>query len=210
MTVTGRVLLETALRAPMAERGWRPRAKGWFTRDLGAGALAVVAASTHGEGMAAGTRMGTAYVGVRLDAVQPVVATLTDVKDDGYRFRMATSNIGYVLPERRWRDWYVDAAAADRAAAEIAALTETHVVPYLLRLRDDTDLLIEGVRHSAAMTTSIGFVTIAVLLAHAGRRDEAYRMAHDAFAETGDEQAAWAVERRTAAARLVEWLDAAE
>ena len=38
---TGRVLLEQALRAPMAEHGWRPRAAGWSRRTLGGGALGV-------------------------------------------------------------------------------------------------------------------------------------------------------------------------
>jgi len=56
---TGRKLIETALRPPMRERGWTPRASGWFTRTAGPGALGVVAVGVASKYAAPGTAMAT-------------------------------------------------------------------------------------------------------------------------------------------------------
>ena len=128
---TGRKLAEMALREPMRSIGWQPRAAGWFTRQIAVGFLGVSAVGSASRYSDPGTAEIMLYVGIRDEATERVVSRLCDLNDDVYRQRTASTPIGYLLPDNRWRDWHVTPATAVEVAGELAALVERHGEPYL-------------------------------------------------------------------------------
>jgi hypothetical protein len=65
---SGRVLAQAALREPMQAIGWRPHAAGWFTRQVAAGFLGVIALGAASEHSRPGTAQITVRVGIRVGA----------------------------------------------------------------------------------------------------------------------------------------------
>jgi hypothetical protein len=104
----------------MRSIGWQPRAAGWFTRQVAEGFLGVIAIGVATMECAAGTARITLYVGIRDKANEEVVAKLCGAKDGGYRQRSLVTSIGYLMPERPWRQWVITPADADTVANELA------------------------------------------------------------------------------------------
>lgn len=131
--------------------------------------LAFTVATKHaprGEGSVA------AYVGLRIDAVEERVAALRKEADGGYRSRTTAAMVGSLMPGRS-PQWWVDANHAEALASEIATAVEDYGVPYLAALEADADLLLDGIRGSAAWMQSTGRTRFVVALEHLGRHDEA-------------------------------------
>jgi hypothetical protein len=76
--VTGRRVAEDALRGPMTEAGWQSRAAGWFTQSLGPDHLGVVALGVTSKYAPAGAADVTAYLGLRVEAVEAVVSDICE------------------------------------------------------------------------------------------------------------------------------------
>ena len=206
---TGRELAVRALREPMVELGWRPRAAGWFTTAIAAGRTGVLAVGAAAEHAAPGTAQVTLHVHLRCEDVQPPVRELTGdtTPDGGYRSTTAVTSIGYLMPEPTWRTWSVTPSSAAAVAAELAAATRDAARPWLERLSADPGLLIGAVSASPAMTSAAGPCTVAVLLPRLGRPDEGWAFMAERLARLGDRTDPAADHLRRTADRLRGWLD---
>ena len=75
--------------------GWPPRAAGWFTMQITAGFLGVVALGSASRYSGPGTAEITLHVSIRDEAVEAVVSQLCG---EGYRQRTASGGIGTCCP----------------------------------------------------------------------------------------------------------------
>jgi hypothetical protein len=207
--VTGRQLIQRALRTPMQEAGWTARAAGWFTRAIAPGYTGVLATGTASEHEPAGTVTATLHVGLRREDVEPVVRELCWITwpDGGYRSRTVNTSIGYLMPEATWRTWFVAPDTADAVAAELTGLVGRHALPYLERLAADPEQLIQAVRTSRHWSSADGPCTLAVCLALEGRPDEGWTFVQERVALLGSESSPGAEHLRDMAAGLRGWLD---
>ena len=130
---TGRAAIHAALKAPLQADGWRPRAAGWFTREVGGPWLGVLAVSTATKYSPAGHADATVHVGHHHKQVESEVARLTGVAPS-YRLRTFLTSIGYLMPQRRWTEWAVDSADAAPTAAAMADAIHRYAEPYLARV----------------------------------------------------------------------------
>jgi hypothetical protein len=105
--------------------------------------------------------------------VEREVATLCGVQDQGYRSTTATTSIGYLMPNRQWREWPATPALVDEVAVEMAEATRDYASPYLTRLATDSRLLLDAIEASPAYSTALGLCRVVVLLARMGELDEA-------------------------------------
>lgn len=135
--MTGRRAIAEALREPMRRRGWTPRASGWFTRPISATQVGVVAVGAATEHSQPGAALATIYVHLRDQVIEIEVAQLTGSKDDGYRSTTAVTSLGYLMPEKRWREWTVSESNAEELAVDWAAAVETFALPHLERLSSE-------------------------------------------------------------------------
>jgi hypothetical protein len=170
---TGRALAEAALREPMRAIGWQPRAAGWFTRQITAGYLGVVAVGSASGHSSPGTAQIMLHVGIRHEDTEQVASQLCGLNDQGYRQRTVTAGIGYLLPDRSWRQWEITPGNAGEVARQLAAHVQSYAEPYLHRLSSDHSELLTAARNSPAYSQSIGVCRVAVLLARHQGRDEA-------------------------------------
>jgi hypothetical protein len=209
--VTGRQLIERALRGPLQEAGWTPRAADWFTRAIAPGYTGVLATGTASEHSPTGTATATLYVGLRREDVEKVVRELCRIpgSDGGYRSRTVVTSIGYLMPEATWRMWFVAPDTADAVATELATLVARHAQPYLERLAGP-DQLIEAVRATGLRVSANGPCRLAVLLALEGRPEEGWDFVQERLALLGSRTDAAAVQLRDMAARLRSWLESAQ
>ena len=130
---TGRSLIEQALREPIRSIGWQPRAAGWFTRELDGEWLGVLAVGVAVQGQPTGHALATVHVGARHQGVEETVAELCGIKPS-YRVRTLVTSIGYLMPERSWREWPVAPGTASSVAARIAAAVSEYGHPCLARV----------------------------------------------------------------------------
>jgi hypothetical protein len=209
--VTGRQLIERALRTPMQDAGWTPRAAGWFTRAITPGYTGVLAASAASEHAPTGTAYVTLFVGLRREDVEPVVRELCRIpgSDGGYRSRTVITSIGYLMPEPTWRTWFVAPDTADAVAAELTDLVARHAQPYLDRLAADPEQLVEAVRATRHWSSASGPCTLAVCLARAGRPEEGWAFVQERRALLGSRTDVAGGQLRDMAGRLRNWLDLA-
>jgi hypothetical protein len=209
---TGQQLIERALRIPLQDAGWTPRAAGWFTRAIAPGYTGVLAASTASEHSPTGTGMATLYVGLRREDVEPVVRELCRIpgSDGGYRSRTVITTIGYLMPEPTWRTWFVAPDTADAVAVELSTLVARHAQPYLERLAADPDQLIEAVRTTRHWSSADGPCTLAVLLALEGRPEEGWAFVQERLSLLGAQTNPFAEHMRDMAGRLRTWLDSGQ
>jgi hypothetical protein len=117
--------------------GWRPRAAGWFTRQITAGYLGVVALGSASAHSRPGTAEIMLHVGIRDEATEQVASQLCGLKDEGYRQRTATAGIGYLLPDRSWRQWEITPGNTGELARQLAAHVQRYAEPYLHQLSSD-------------------------------------------------------------------------
>lgn len=204
--LTGRRLIDQACRLPMVRTGWNSRASGWFTLPVAEGYLGVVAIGIASEHSATGEAEAIAYVGVRDDATERITCQLCDMKDRGYQQRTAVRSIGYLMPDKRWREWQVTSATAAGVAQELTEAVNTSAVPFLRELARDPLQLIGAARESAAMIQAPGRCRVAVLLARARQVDEALAFAAESPDRAGDQDAAWAVAERSWTSAFAHWI----
>lgn len=205
----GRILAQRALREPMRGIGWRPRAAGWFTREVAPGFLGVVAVGSASAHSMPGTARITLHVGVRDEVVEPLASQLCGLTDSGYQQRTATVGIGYLLPDSSWREWEITSHNAGPLAHDLASLIPAHAEPYLRRLASDHAALLDAATSSPSSSQMIGVCRGAVLLARYSGRDHAIVFLRDRMAGLGTRTDAAAELERQAAVRVSEWLTAA-
>ncbi|HEX6758819.1 MAG TPA: hypothetical protein VF086_10495 [Propionibacteriaceae bacterium] len=138
---TGRQLAERTLRPLMEEVAWRPRAAGWFTKQVAPGFLGVISVDVASKGYTKGSGTISLFVGLRDEALEPVVAKLCATEDHAYQGRTVVRYIGYVMPERTFLKWYIDADVADEVCAELVRHVVNHADPYLAGLTSDQNAL---------------------------------------------------------------------
>ncbi len=203
---TGRQTAERALRAPLTAAGWDARAAGWFTRAVGPDHLGVLALGSASEHTQPGTALVTIHVGVRQESVEGVVAALEESKAGDYRDRTAVTSIGYLMPERRWRDWLIDGDTADRAAVEMCDAVTTYAEPWLVRMTTDTDGLLSGVKAAPSFAQSTGLIRYTVLLVLSGQADAARAFLSQRSQGLEDRTDPAADKERRAISTLLAWL----
>jgi len=204
--VTGRKLIETALRAPMRERGWTPRASGWFTRATGPGALWVVAVGVASKCAAPGTAMATAHVHFRDAELEAQVAGLCGWQDQGYRTTTGTTSIGYLMPDACWHEWHVEPDTADAVAHDVAQAVQTYAEPYLRELAEDPRCLLASIVASPSYLIAHGLARAVVLLGREGQLGEASEFLGQRLAALASRTDAAAAEERRVADLLHGWL----
>lgn len=161
---TGRELAEQALREPMQEHGWSPRAAGWFTRDVDEGYVGVASFAAASKNAAAGTARLVPYIGVRDEQTEAVVARL-NARRDGYRQTTTTINVGYVTPSASWCERLITSDNSVAVASELAAVMTVDGLAHLQEVAADPAALLRAVQRSPAYSTAVGRCRFAVLLA---------------------------------------------
>jgi hypothetical protein len=204
---TGKALAEATLREPMRAVGWRPRASGWFTEQIAAGHLGVAALGSASRYARPGTAFITWYIGIRDEAVEPLVSELCGLKDGRYRQRTAFGGIGYLLPDCRWREWEITLDNASELAQQLAELVPRYAEPYLHRLASDDAALLTAAKQSAG-DDSTGTCRVAVLLAKHPGRDEALAFLRERIDRLGTRTDPAAGFERQAIVRARAWLAA--
>ena len=204
--VTGRRVAEDALRGPMTEAGWQSRAAGWFSRSLGPDHLGVVAVGVASKYASAGAADVTAYVGLRVEAVEAVVSNICESKRTDYRERTAVTGLGYLMPENRWREWPIDAESATSVAIELCNAIESSGLPWLRTLATDADELLAQIKASPGFDQATGLTRYAVILAQAGRVDDAMGSVNERSAALEGRSDPAAEVTRRAIDRLRGWL----
>lgn len=169
--LTGRQLTEQTLRPRMQRVGWKPRAAGWSTKQIGPGLLGVVAVDAASKGYERGSASISLHAGLRDQEVEPVVAMCCGLPDHSYQQRTVNRYIGYVMPGRTFLAWDIDEQVADGVCAELARDVVDHAEPYLRGLAQDPEALV-----AEAATTGFGWrnhCRVAVLTFRLGGRDAA-------------------------------------
>lgn len=202
---TAERFLQDALSGPMIEIGWRPRASGWFTLDLGEGFLGVTALGVASRRSPAGNGAATLYVGLRVERIEHTVEEIRGQRGN-YRDRTAGTSIGYLSAEQTWLEWQVDESNAQAVARELARRVSTYAMPYLTELANDPGKLIQAARSSASFVQDVGKCRVAVLLAEHAGPSEADRFLDQAEADLGDRQDPAAEMVREMARRTRGWL----
>jgi hypothetical protein len=188
--------------------GWEPRAAGWFTKQIAPGFVGVIAAGSASAHSMPGTARITLHVGIRDQTVEPLAAQLCEQRDSGYRQRTATVGIGYLLPDRSWREWEITSHNAGPLAHDLASLVPAHAEKYLRRLASEHAALLEAAKSSPSSSQVIGVCRIAVLLARYSSRDHAITFLRQRMDGLGTRTDAAAALERQAAVRVSEWLAA--
>ena len=138
---TARRAVTDELHPLLAADGWRSRASGWWSRDLGSGWSAVVALGVSVEHSPTGEGRATLHIGARADALEDQVATICG-SPASYQQRTINKSIGYLMPEAGWREWLVAPSTTDAVAREIAAVLQVHGVPFLRSVVADPDAIL--------------------------------------------------------------------
>ena len=170
---TGGKLIQAALRDPMSQVGWTPRAAGWYTRSVAAGAFGVLAVGVASEHSAPGEATATIYVHFRDEQLELAVADVAGSREQGYKTTTATTSIGYLMPAARWCEWNVSAENVDAIAAEMADAVRTYAEPHLRALVADPQLLLAAIASSPSYATSTGLARAVLLMRRTGRSLEA-------------------------------------
>lgn len=140
--LTGRQRAEQTLRPLMQEIGWKPRAAGWFTKQMAPGLLGVVAVDAASKGYERGSASISLHVGLRDQETEPVVANCCGIDDHAYQRRTVNRYIGYVMPERTFLKWDIDMVVADPVCAELVRHVVAYAEPYLRGLAQDPQVLL--------------------------------------------------------------------
>ena len=197
----GRKLIQVALRGPLLEQGWTPRAAGCFTRLVAPGALGVLAVGVASEHSAPGSARATLHVHLRDEQLEADVAHLTGGRDQGYRTPTATTSIGYLMPAARWHEWNVGPDSADAVASEMAEAADAYSEPHLRALVADPLALLAARASSASFASPIGRARAVLLLRRTGQGLEAAEFLERRVSELAARSGAAAeMERRVIAA----------
>lgn len=194
------------MREPMLARGWTPRAAGWFTRSVGQGQLGVVSVGVASKHATPGTATATAYVHFRDDEIEAEVERLCGWQGRGYQTTTATTSIGYLMPDPRWQEWFVEPESVASVGDEIADAVRTYAQPHLAMLAEDPHLLLASIQSSPAYATAPGLARAALLLSRLGGNADAGELVGQRLALVGARVDAAAVEERRVADLLRGWL----
>ena len=176
---TAKKLFDEALKSPMRDVGWTPRAAGWFTREVGPEHLAVLATSVATAHASPGEGQATGHLGLRVEQVEQTVSHLLARKDEGYKARTTTTPLGYVSTQHRWLEWAITGPSVERIAQEVAQLVATEGWAFVSALANDPDAMVNAVKAAPSFGQASGFARAVVLLAHLGRDDEAQQVIED-------------------------------
>jgi hypothetical protein len=204
---TAKALLNTAMKEPMSAAGWTPKAAGWFVRPVTSDVVAVASTSVATAHAHPGEGQATVHVGLRVEPVEQAVSSLLGDNDGGYKSRTVTTPLGYVTPEKRWREWQVSVRETDAVATEMASLLATDGWAYISALAADSGALLAATRDSPAMSQSVGLARLVVLLHRFGRSDEARRTVWERQEQLTSRSDAAANDQRETATSLLAWLD---
>jgi hypothetical protein len=207
---TGRKLIQEALREPMRQLGWTPRAAGWFTKDHAPEVVGIIAVGTASQHHAPGSVSATLYVHLRDERVEQLVSRICGTTDAGYRTATATSSIGYLMPEAAWREWLVAPNNVDAVAREMANAADMYVDPYLSQLANDPQRLLEAVTKSAAYSTALGLCRAVVLLEQMGDQQGALTVLDEWLLALGVRADPAAQRVRESADSLRRWLESGD
>ena len=202
---TGRQLIERAARLSMGRAGWKPRAAGWFTRRVADGFLASVGIGIASKHHRAGEAEATAYVGLRVEAIERATSELCGFPDRGYEQRTAVSPIGYLMPENRWRAWLVNSATAEAVAEQLAEAVMDYGLPYCEKLAANPAEIVEALRHSATGVGPPGECRQALALIGLGRFEEALAFVASCEEEVQGKEGQWAEQERSWLAAFKRW-----
>jgi hypothetical protein len=125
-----------ALGPRLAELGFKKRAGEVYTLPLSdevLGWLGLNRATRHHQ---PGEVEINPVVGIRNQQVERLVAELQGEKFHGYSPPTASSPLGYLFPEPRYRSWIFAPDRGDGPAADLASAVATHAMPFIRSLTD--------------------------------------------------------------------------
>ncbi len=126
--------------------------------------------------------------------------------DHGYQTTTATTSIGYLMPDARWHEWFVESESVVCVGDEIADAVRTYAQPHLAMLAEDPHLLLASIQSSPAYATARGLARAALLLSRLGDNADAGELVSQRLALVGARMDAAAVEERRVADLLRGWL----
>ncbi len=152
---SGREVAESALAPVLTAVGWKARAAGWFTKEVGPGATGVLAVSVASKHHAAGSASVTLIVGLRDEATEEVVEQVSGPSSPRYAGRTWITPLGHLLPSGDYRagERDFDEQNAAEKAEELAQLLATDAEPRLRQVADD---LLELRALAEASTSGMG------------------------------------------------------
>lgn len=167
--------------------GWRPRAAGWFTKDVAPeviGVLAVAAASKHHP---PGYASVTVHVGLRDEATEAIVEKVTGTRQVSYQSRTWTTPLGYLLPESAFlegeREFNEHNATAQ--AAEMVRVIAEYAEPRLRQIAMDPAEMARLAEQSVSSVGPAGLCRIASLRARSEGLQAAEQYVRDRLAALG-------------------------
>jgi hypothetical protein len=131
---------------------------------------------------------------------------LCGIKDRGYQQRTAVKPIGYRMPGRRWTDWHVTPETAPAVAAAFSEAVTTYAVCSCVNW---LTIWSHWPRRPGSQPPSFkrrGGCRVAVLLARAGRADEALALVAEGRGKAGGLDAAWAAAERSWTGAFMAWI----
>jgi hypothetical protein len=164
---TGRETAIAALKPLLIEAGWRPRAAGWFTKEMRPRVTAVIAVYTSVEHFAAGSAGVTFQVGLRVEDVEEIVEQVTGPWKPRYAGRTWVKPLGYLLENPGYNEGSrtFDPAKAGARAEELVRMLRDQAEPRL-REMDDSETVALAKRSPSEMGAS-GLCRIALLVTRA-------------------------------------------
>lgn len=108
----------------MQKLGLRKRAGLLFTIDMGDGFLGVVGLNHATRYRQPGEVAVNPIVGVRHQEVELLVARLMDIEPHEYSPASVVKPLGYLMPEKRFKNWEFNPANAEAMAADLAAAVQ--------------------------------------------------------------------------------------
>jgi hypothetical protein len=137
-----------AVSETMAAIGFRKRADLIFTMELSAdvvGWLGLPTASRHPY--EPGSFGVGPVLGVRQQTVERIIAKLRVDKFHQYIPPTVSVQLGYLMPDRRYREWVISPASMSSAATQIAEAVREYGVPFMQEGQDFDRLTILVERH---------------------------------------------------------------
>jgi len=124
--------LEDAFRDPLASIGFRKRAGAIFTAEVADEVLGWVGLNRASEHQPKGQFEVNPVIGIRLQRVEREVARLGSLHVHAYIPPTASSPLGYLIPEARYRFWILKSPDGPPAAVQsVAEAIETYGLPFI-------------------------------------------------------------------------------
>lgn len=129
--MTKRDVVLDAVRAPLADLGFKKRKGGIFTLNVSERVLGWLGLNRATKHQAPGEIEVNPVVGVSHLQVERLLAELRGDASQGYEVATLSTPLGYLLPESRYLAWRFSDERAQSVATEMVARIKEHGVPFM-------------------------------------------------------------------------------